>query len=52
MGVPISLKLQSFNVFGGAVQDLATCVAYTYTPIGSGRMGRWPRLWRWATRST
>ncbi|MFH6786328.1 MULTISPECIES: phage tail protein [Methylobacterium] len=39
VGVPISLKLQSFNVFGGAVQDLATCVAYTYTPVGSGRMG-------------
>ncbi|WP_246775859.1 phage tail protein [Methylobacterium aquaticum] len=39
IGVPISLKLQSFNVFGGAVQDLATCVAYAYTPVGSGRMG-------------
>ncbi|MGF3025539.1 phage tail protein [Methylobacterium aquaticum] len=39
VGVPLSLKLQSFNVFGGAVQDLATCVAYTYTPLGSGRMG-------------
>ncbi|UHC16074.1 phage tail protein [Methylobacterium currus] len=39
VGVPLSLKLQSFNVFGGAVQDLATCVAYPYTPVGSGRMG-------------
>ncbi|TNC07123.1 hypothetical protein FF100_33680 [Methylobacterium terricola] len=39
LGVPISFKLQSFNVFGEGVQDLATCVAYTYTPVGSGRMG-------------
>ena len=28
------IKLQSFNVFGGGVQDLSTCTAYTYTPTG------------------
>jgi len=33
------LKFQSFNIFGEAVQDLSTCVAYTYTPIGSGSLG-------------
>jgi hypothetical protein len=33
------LKLQSFNIFGGAVQDISTCTAYTYRPIGSGMFG-------------
>jgi hypothetical protein len=39
IGTQLTLKLQSFNIFGGAVQDLATCAAYTVTPIGSGRFG-------------
>lgn len=39
VGVPLTLKLQSFNVFGGAIQDLATCAAYAYTPVGSGNLG-------------
>ncbi|MET7242506.1 phage tail protein [Methylobacterium sp. EM32] len=39
IGVPVTVKLQSFNVFGGGLQDLATCVAYPYTPAGSGRIG-------------
>ena len=39
IGTPLTLKLQSFNIFGGAVQDLATCAAYPVTPIGSGRFG-------------
>jgi hypothetical protein len=33
------LKFQSFNVFGEAVQALADCTAFTYTPIGSSRLG-------------
>jgi len=28
------IKLQSFNVFGGGVQELSACTAYTYTPTG------------------
>ena len=28
------IKLQSFNVFGGGVQDSSACAAYTYTPSG------------------
>jgi hypothetical protein len=39
VGVALYLKFQSFNIFGQAVQDLSTCVAYTYTPIGSGALG-------------
>ncbi|AYO85899.1 phage tail protein [Methylobacterium brachiatum] len=39
IGATLTVKLQSFNIFGGAVQDLATCAAYTVTPIGSGRFG-------------
>ena len=30
------LKFQSFNVFGGGVQDISACTAYTYTPTGAG----------------
>ena len=29
-----SIKLQSFNVFGGGLQNLAGCTAYTFTPTG------------------
>ncbi len=39
IGQTFYLKLQSFNVFGNAVQDLSSCVAYPYTPVGSGRVG-------------
>lgn len=39
IGTPLTVKLQAFNIFGGAAQDLATCTAYTVTPIGSGRFG-------------
>ena len=28
-------EIPSFNVFGGGVQDLSTCAAYTYTPTGN-----------------
>jgi hypothetical protein len=36
VGVPITVKLQSFNIWGGGVQDLSTCTAYSYTPVGTG----------------
>lgn len=35
-GQTIYLKFQSFNIFGGGQQDLATCVAYSYAPAGGG----------------
>ena len=39
IGAALSLKFQSFNIYGGGVQDLSTCVAYPVTPIGSGLFG-------------
>jgi hypothetical protein len=39
IGVPLSFKFQSFNVFGVGVEDLSTCTAYGYTPNGSGALG-------------
>jgi hypothetical protein len=35
VGKELYIKLQSFNVFGGGVQELSTCTAYTYTPTGT-----------------
>ena len=34
VGRQICIKLQSFNVFGGGLQNLAGCTAYTFTPTG------------------
>ena len=34
VGQTLYIKLQSFNVFGGGVQDLSSCAVYTYTPSG------------------
>lgn len=34
IGVPIYFKFCSFNVWGGAVQDLADVIPYVYTPTG------------------
>ena len=39
IGTTLTLKFQSFNIWGGGVQDLSTCAAYTITPIGSGLLG-------------
>ena len=36
VGQALYLKFQSFNVFGGGLQDLSTCVVYRYTPTGAG----------------
>jgi hypothetical protein len=34
VGETLYIKLQSFNVFGGGVRNIATCTAYTYVPTG------------------
>jgi hypothetical protein len=36
IGVTIYVKLQSFNIFGQAVEDLSECQVFTYTPTGAG----------------
>lgn len=36
VGIPLTVKLQSFNIWGGGVQDISTCTPYTYTPVGTG----------------
>jgi hypothetical protein len=36
IGQTIYVKFQSFNSFGGGVQDLAACTAYSYVPAGTG----------------
>jgi hypothetical protein len=36
VGQKIWIKLQSYNVFGGGVQDIATVEAYPLTPTGTG----------------
>jgi hypothetical protein len=39
IGAVLYLKLQSFNVFGNALQDISTVTEYTYTPTGTGYGG-------------
>jgi len=34
VGQTLYIKLQSFNVFGGGVQELSACTVYTYSPTG------------------
>jgi len=34
VGQTLSIKLQSFNVFGAGLQDIASCTVYAYTPTG------------------
>jgi hypothetical protein len=36
IGKTLAFKFQSFNIFGGGVQDLSTCVAYSFVPNGAG----------------
>ncbi len=36
IGATLYLKFQSFNRFGGGLQDLSTVTAYTYVPCGHG----------------
>jgi hypothetical protein len=35
VGKTLYIKLQSFNVFGGGIEALSSCTAYTYTPTGT-----------------
>ncbi len=39
IGQTIFLKFQSFNIFGGGLQDLSTCTAYSYSIQGTGVLG-------------
>jgi len=39
IGQTVYLKFQSYNIFGGAVQDLSTCIAYTHRIQGVGSVG-------------
>jgi hypothetical protein len=34
VGKTLYIKLQSFNVFGGGVQDISSCTIFTFTPSG------------------
>jgi len=36
IGKTLYLKFQSFNIFGGAVEDLSTCAVYTIVTTGAG----------------
>jgi hypothetical protein len=36
IGKTLYLKFQSYNIFGGGLEDLSTCVAYTFSPGGVG----------------
>lgn len=36
IGQTIYVKLQSFNIFGGSIQDLSSVTAYTHTLTGAG----------------
>ena len=49
VGREIYIKLQSFNVFGGGLQNIATCTAYTYTPAGTAIDHPAARSWMTST---
>lgn len=36
IGKPLEFKFQSYNIWGQGFQDLSDCVAYPYTPDGTG----------------
>lgn len=39
VGQPLKFKFQSFNKWGGGLQELSTCTPYDYTPTGAGQGG-------------
>ncbi|MGO8740083.1 phage tail protein [Rhodoblastus sp.] len=39
IGQTIYLKSQSFNIFGGGLQELSACTAYSYAIAGTGTLG-------------
>ena len=59
VGVTIYVKLQSFNIFGNAVEDLSECQVFTYTLTGAGSpngavtqallIGTEPNPWDWGS---
>jgi hypothetical protein len=36
VGVTLYFKFQSFNIYGGGLQDISTCAVYTYPATGNG----------------
>lgn len=36
VGTTLYLKFQSYNIFGGAVEDISSVATYSYTPTGRG----------------
>lgn len=36
IGQTLYFKFPSFNIWGNQLQDLSTCTAYSYTPVGTG----------------
>ncbi|HVP99513.1 MAG TPA: phage tail protein [Roseiarcus sp.] len=42
IGKTLYFKFQSFNAFGGGVQDITTCTVYSYTPTGNPSGGGGP----------
>jgi len=36
IGQTLYLKFQSYNIFGGGVEDISSVTVYTYTPTGTG----------------
>ena len=39
IGQTVYLKFQSFNIFGGGLQELSGCTAYAYAIAGTGTLG-------------
>lgn len=39
IGVPVKFKFQSFNIYGGGLENLASCDVFNYTPTGAGLSG-------------
>jgi hypothetical protein len=40
IGKTVYLKFQSFNVFGGGVEDISTCAVYSHVPNGNGQVSQ------------
>ena len=51
IGQTLYFKFQSFNVFGGGLEDLSTCAVYAFTPSGRRSLTRSSRSSRPAFRS-
>ena len=49
IGDTVYFKFQSFNIYGGGVQDLASLGAYPYVIQGSALASPFPRRWSMRT---